>query len=218
VRINTDELDPDTNIGPQASARIVLHSGLHHVYSAAGALCGRLSTERLRALWDRFHQARSTLPEGAQRGSFESEVCSLLRRLVPGTPAKKQKAWERNHWATPGPIMAALRALTGFDTECFGSPLNVHKDTACYYTEFAADGVFGASHDAFKSAWSGSMELNPEYTPEALLRAVRQAVSCAKAATAPFLAVAVLPAWDDSPFSRVLARHLSVATRWCGCQ
>ena len=51
------------------------------------------------------------------------------------------------------------------------------------------------------------MELNPEYTPEALLRAVRQAVSCAKAATAPFLAVAVLPAWDDSPFSRVLARH-----------
>ena len=38
---------------------------------------------------------------------------------------------------------------------------------------------------------------------------MQQAVACAKTATAPFLAVAVavLPAWDDSPFSRVLARH-----------
>jgi len=104
--------------------------------------------------------------------------------------------------------MTALRTLTGFDTECFGSPLNVHEGTTRFFTEFPADRIFGACHDAFTNRWSGSVELNPEYTTEALLQAVRQAVACAKmAGSAPFLAVAVLPVWDRQPFTRILKNY-----------
>ena len=205
VTINTAELDPDTNIGPASSARIIHHSGSQHVYDAAGALCGRLSTARMRSLWTRFQQARNT---GVVGGAFETEVCNLLRRVVTGVRSTARKrAHLRNHWATPTSVMHAMRALTGFDTECFGSPLSVQPDTAHYFTDYVADRVFGATHNATDSLWPGSVQLTPEYTPEALLCAVRQAVACAQASPAPFLAVAVLPVWPDSPFSRVLARH-----------
>jgi len=133
VTITTAELDPDTNVGPQQDGpSIVLHSGAHHVYDSAGMLCGRLPSDRLRSLWERFQRARAS-QSSASVGTFEAEVCKLLRRLVNrARSSSTTTAFDYSHWAVPTPVMGALRALTGFDTECFGSPLNVHPDTPHY--------------------------------------------------------------------------------------
>ena len=85
--------------------------------------------------------------------------------------------------------------------------MNLHPTTERLYSEFAADSAFGATHDAFRQRWSGCCYYNPEYVVESLHRAVSHAVTCAKAAPAPFLAVGVLPKWSTQPFYRVLRRH-----------
>ena len=208
LKIVMEPSDPDTAIGPSTDASIHSDGTWARVYDAAGTLRGKISVGRLQALWRRFHEARPhTQPSEAR--SFELETCNLLRRLITGVRSSARTTVEVcNHWATPLPVLSAIRdILRGTIVECFGSPLNLHPETTRFCSEFAADSVFGATHDAFRQRWSGCCYLNPEYTVDCLHRAVCHAVACAKGSPAPFLAVGVMPKWSTQPFYRVMRRH-----------
>ena len=72
--------------------------------------------------------------------------------------------------------MKAIHSILGGAAERFASPLNVHWDTATYYTAFRRDGVFGAAYDAYSTLFTGANEINPEYEPAELYKAIKWAI------------------------------------------
>lgn len=142
--------------------------------------------------------------------SFVREVSLLLLRYRNGSsaPNSATKYVElRNHWRTPPPVLTAIQTTFGCYTEMFASPLNVHHASETYFSAFPADAVFGANVDAYSHAWSSlptAIYFNPEYTSEALLRAVAWAQASAAQTKTPFLAVGVLPKWTSQKFNALI--------------
>jgi hypothetical protein len=52
--------------------------------------------------------------------------------------------------------------------------------------------------DAFSYIWTGSCIVNPEYEPEDMLKAVLHALASSETQDTPFLAVMILPVWEDT--------------------
>ena len=142
--------------------------------------------------------------------SFIREVALLLCRYRNGemaTNSATKKVELKNHWKTPPAILSALQMTFDCYTEMFASPLNVHPDTKNYYSAFSADEVFGANEDAYSRAWTSlpsAIYFNPEYTSDALLRAVQWALAGAAQTKTPFLAVGVLPKWPSQKYNALL--------------
>jgi hypothetical protein len=68
-----------------------------------------------------------------------------------------------------------------------------------YYSAFLEESVFGALHNAHSYKWTRSCVANPEYDPEDMRTTVLHAIASSTNTTTPFLAVMVLPVWEDTP-------------------
>ena len=86
----------------------------------------------------------------------------------------------------------------------YASPLNVSSVTATYFSVYKRDRIFGAQFDAHSHKWTGSVQINPEYESDHMIKALRWACASAHHATSPFLAVAVLPAWKSYPHTKMI--------------
>jgi hypothetical protein len=197
-------VDPETDIGPAAEPRIYTHDGACNVYDAAGSLAGRITPARLQFLWERYQQSAPTIPNAG----FLPELVALLYRYQDGrrmgVGGQVQLA---NHWAVPTPVYDALRELCSTTTELFASPLNCDAHCHAYFTAFKEDAVFGASYDAYSGPWTaGPCVFNPEYDRDALTKSVHWALASQQRAgpDTPFLAVGVLPVYDQYPHTSAL--------------
>ncbi len=82
-----------------------------------------------------------------------------------------------------------------------------------YCSAFPADEAFGAITDAFSYRWSGSCIANPEYEPEDMLKAVLHALASSDSQYTPFLAVLILPVWEDTHWNSAAIRgHYNMST------
>ncbi|KAK3244573.1 hypothetical protein CYMTET_45816 [Cymbomonas tetramitiformis] len=81
-------------------------------------------------------------------------------------------------------MMEAVHEAMGARTEVFASPINVHKNTKPYYSQYLRDSVFGAMSSAWEAQWEklGAYQFKPEYTAEDLYRALKKAINATKTA------------------------------------
>jgi len=68
-----------------------------------------------------------------------------------------------------------------------------------YCTGFPEDENFGSVINSFLFRRTGSCITNPEYEPGGMLNAVLHALASFECTKNPFLAVVILPVWDDTP-------------------
>jgi hypothetical protein len=152
--VRLDELNPDYDTTPTGRNEMRAVASDFYFHDAQGATCGVLPEHTVRALWRRYHQtlANNTRPKDAipTTQPFIDETILLLKRYRNNTTTENDtKVDLRNHWATPAPIMRALRETFNIKTEMFASPLNVNPATDQFYSAFHRDTVFGATHDAY---------------------------------------------------------------------
>jgi ribonuclease HI len=204
TKISQTAVNPDSTI--HAPGRFLLLQGprpgqedrqnaveVVRCYRPDGSLAGTLRPSRADQLWRRWCAARAPgLEKDPQE--FARDVAHLLARYGGDI---------RNHWATFVALMDAFRAV-GIYTERFASPLNVHEDTRLYYSAYAEDALFGAVHDAYSAAFLTPSQINPEYTPEQLAKALKHAVQSTYLPE-PQLHILVYPVWQAEPYKKWLA-------------
>eukprot|EP00854_Cymbomonas_tetramitiformis_P003214 gene3214-biopygen3158 len=103
----------------------------------------------------------------------------------------------------------------GVKTEVFASPLNVHRDTTKYYSQYPRDAVFGAMGSAWEARWEdlGAYQFNPEYTAEDLHKALKKAVEATKQ-DKPVLGVGIYPTYAKTPYRKLLNKHMGYMNCW----
>ncbi|KAK3247699.1 hypothetical protein CYMTET_42808 [Cymbomonas tetramitiformis] len=152
---------------------------------------------------------RLELEHRVQVGSFEEEVAQLLIRYSSKAELKQRRRNLQNHWTLPPEMMEAVHSAMGAKTEVFASPLNVHRDTTSYYSQYPRDAVFGAMGSAWEAKWEdlGAYQFNPEYTAEDLHRALKKAIEATKK-DKPVLGVGVYPTYAKTPYRKLLNKHM----------
>jgi hypothetical protein len=109
-------------------------------------------------------------------------------------------------------LQQALERTFLTNKELFGSSVNFSMSGGISYrSAFPEDEIFGAITDSFLYRWTDSCIANPEYEPKDMLKAVLHAL----ASYTPFLAVLILPVWDDTPWNSAAIRghHYTLVTR-----
>ncbi|KAK3236172.1 hypothetical protein CYMTET_53672 [Cymbomonas tetramitiformis] len=230
LMITTGETNPDQDIKhtPNTKDRQLRTEGdTTYCYEPNGGLIGTLSTAKVRELYDRYAKEvgdgavrRPTGEQLAKRlklklehkihvDTFEEEIAQLLIRYSSKAEMKHRKRNLQNHWTLPPEMMEAVQAATGARTEVFASPLNVHKNTKTYYSQYPRDYVFGAAGSAWEAQWEqlGAYQFNPEYTAEDLHRALKKAINATKTAE-PVLGVGIYPTYAKSPYRKLLNKHM----------
>jgi hypothetical protein len=82
-----------------------------------------------------------------------------------------------------------------------------------YCSAFPEDSVFGVLHNAHNYIWTGSCMVNLEYKPEGMRTAVLHALASSTNSTTSFLAVLVLPVWEDTlRQSAAIRNHANIET------
>jgi ribonuclease HI len=183
-----------------------------HVYNAQGQHVGSINADRLTLLHQNFQHIAATQPHlHKNTHSFAAEVVQLLTRYKDGykhitNPSQRTKL--SNHWATPDRYMAVIHSHFNTMHERYSSPLNYNPLHKAYWTMYAEDAVFGASHDAFSTPWLGASQANPEYESADMEKAVRWAIH---STTMPQTSttVFVLPKWQYTTYGTWL-QHSNV--------
>ncbi|KAK3234388.1 hypothetical protein CYMTET_55330 [Cymbomonas tetramitiformis] len=230
LEICTKETNPDQDIRhiPGTKDRQLRTEGdTTYCYEPDGGLIGTLSTVKVRELYDRYAEAvgdsmaqRPTGKQLAKRlklsiehkihvNTFEEEIAQLLIRYSSKAEMKHRKRNLQNHWTFPPEMMEAVHTAMGVQTEVFASPLNVHKNTKMYYSQYPRDSVFGAVGSAWEEQWEklGSYQFNPEYTAGDLYKALKKAINSTKTAE-PVLGVGIYPTYAKSPYRKLLNKHM----------
>ncbi|KAK3289200.1 hypothetical protein CYMTET_3361 [Cymbomonas tetramitiformis] len=230
LEICTRETNPDQDIRhiPGVKDRQLRTEGdTTYCHEPEGSLIGTLSTVKVRELYDRYAEAvgdstaqRPTEKQLAKRlklsvehkihvSTFEEEIAQLLIRYSSKAEMKHRKRNLQNHWTFPPEMMEAVHTAMGVQTEVFASPLNVHKDTRTYYSQYPRDSVFGAVGSAWEEQWEklGSYQFNPEYTAGDLYKALKKAINSTKTAE-PVLGVGIYPTYAKSPYRKLLNKHM----------
>ncbi|KAK3286909.1 hypothetical protein CYMTET_5554 [Cymbomonas tetramitiformis] len=230
LEICTRETNPDQDIRhiPGTKDRQLRAEGdTTYCYEPDGGLIGTLSTVKVRELYDRYAEAvgdstaqRPTGKQLAKRlklsvehkiqvNTFEEEIAQLLIRYSSKAEMRHRKRNLQNHWTFPPEMMEAVHTAMGVQTEVFASPLNVHKNTKIYYSQYPRDSVFGAVGSAWEEQWEklGSYQFNPEYTAGDLYKALKKAINSTKTAE-PVLGVGIYPTYAKSPYRKLLNKHM----------
>ena len=162
-------------------------AGTAFVHHPDGRWLGSLSCGRLANLRARFEHTLHHRPEVAASlgaGTFEQEVALLLeRRRVRARSWQAKQAYE-NLCSAPAPLMEAIMASMGVDTELFASPLDVHAAMPAYASMDERDQLFGAGWDAYAWRWKGACFAHPPEHREEALKALRFAIAHAAACPA----------------------------------
>ncbi|KAK3289122.1 hypothetical protein CYMTET_3428 [Cymbomonas tetramitiformis] len=225
------ETNPDQDIrhitGTLKDRQLRTEGGTTYCYEPEGSLIGTLSTVKVRELYDRYAEAvgdgaaqRPTEKQLVKRlelnlehkihvDAFEEEIAQLLIRYSSKAEMKHRKRNLQNHWTFPPEMMEAIHTAMGVQTEVFASPLNVHKNTKTYYSQYPRDSVFGAVGSAWEARWEqlGAYQFNPEYTAGDLYRALKKAINSTKTVE-PVLGVGIYPTYAKSPYMKLLNKHM----------
>ncbi|KAK3236274.1 hypothetical protein CYMTET_53576 [Cymbomonas tetramitiformis] len=230
LTITTGETNPDQDIKQTLNTKnrqLRTEGDTTYCYEPNGGLIGTLSTAKVRELYNRYTRevgdGAVQCPTGEQLAkrlrlklehkihvdTFEEEIAQLLIRYSSKAEMKHRKRNLQNHWTLPPEMMEAVQAATGARTEVFASPLNVHKNTTTYYSQYPRDSVFGAAGSAWEAQWGqlGAYQFNPEYTAEDLHRALKMAINATKTAK-PVLGVGIYPTYAKSPYRKLLNKHM----------
>eukprot|EP00854_Cymbomonas_tetramitiformis_P034218 gene34218-biopygen20894 len=230
LEVYTRETNPDQDIRHVTGIKdrqLRTEGGTTYCYEPDGSLIGTLSTVKVRELYDRFAEAvgdsaaqRPTEKQLVKRlelnlehkilvDTFEEEIAQLLIRYSSKAEMKHRKRNLQNHWTFPPEMMEAVQTAMGVQTEVFASPLNVHKNTETYYSQYPRDSVFGAVGSAWEAQWEqlGAYQFNPEYTAGDLYRALKKAINSTKTAE-PVLGVGIYPTYAKSPYRKLLNKHM----------
>ncbi len=100
-----------------------------------------------------------------------------------------ENALLRQHGSLHPLLLSALREPLVITTELFASPLNHTTDMPQYRSQ---DQLFGAAGDAYEALWTGACFANPHETDQEVERAVRWALSNARAQQKDLVLVALL--------------------------
>ncbi|MGL4649121.1 MAG: hypothetical protein ACRC1H_06920, partial [Caldilineaceae bacterium] len=210
VHLHQDPVDPDKDRAATGAYFLVLSTGAAadssaapqcEAYDPAGKYIGSVPQARAQQLLARYHAHMQATGGGVTAPGFARELALLIqryrqpRRRAPRGP----KAKPGKNWVLPPAYMAALQQALGISTERFASPLDVHPETACYFSMHPQDAVFGATTDAFSCPWVGAGQVHPAYDHDTLEKAMRWAIAAATHADltdAPVYNVLVLPRWD----------------------
>ena len=223
ISFTADPINPDLDIQATSRYEIVLLNAprvnitklgtkqLHTVrcygvYDPRGHVTMMIQQNRLHKLYAMFQETKLEHPSVHQaygNPPFAEAVYRLLLRYKQGTESMASATASvkmSNHWANPERMMRIKIQYfsIGDDNggEEFASPLNVSCLLPRYCSAFKEDQLFGATHDAFAHAWTGSNEANPEYEDEAMYKAVRWALfSALYQLDKPVLTILVLPEW-----------------------
>jgi len=221
VEINIQAIHPDTDLTPTGTAHLqvgrvdrytghVVETELVHVYDGQGTLRGTITLDRARTLEKWYHATAMHKPEvhkELQTMGFAEEVVLLMDRYKEGYKERGAGSTKlKNHWALPNEYMQALQKGCGVDQEAFASPLNFHPGMAGYFSKYDRDRVFGAKHNSLAHRLHGALEVNPEYEPEDVDKAMRWAITCAEQGEEPFLAIMVLPDWQGTAYKQRMTR------------
>jgi hypothetical protein len=175
------------------------------VYRPDGTCLGYLSTARmlwLHAQYCSFRSLHPSLYAPLTSGSFARDLADLLlrypvRRSAPAPPPNRS-------WLLPAPLLRAASFHFGPLTHLFATPLTAPLTTTAYHSASAYDALFGASPNAYSTAWVGTSFAFPPYTVPGIIRAVRWAQSSASSTTLPSCTLMLLPHWPASAFSPML--------------
>jgi hypothetical protein len=98
--------------------------------------------------------------------------------------------------------------------ERFASPLNCSMELGITYcSRFLEDPFFGAIHNALNYRCIVYCTANPEYDSEDTRKAILHALASSKNTTTPFMAVLVLPVFEDKPWrSASIRSHPNIET------
>ncbi len=160
---------------------------------------GQIDLARLCALDARFEHTYLTNPRlfaklDCRLEDFEKEVALLLQRWRKDTKGVGEKAILRQHGNLHPVLLSALRDALGITTELFASPLNHTTDMPQYRSADPRDQLFGAVGDAYEALRTGACFAHPPETDQDVERAVRSALSCARAQQKdPILVALLLP-------------------------
>ena len=202
--------------GADTSTGTVVHS-----YAPDGTWVGVMTERRfqfLRARWlefwagDRGKQTAEKM--GITRRTLEREIADLLRRYKPGSKkGDGSKVDLKNHWAVRTSLRSTIVHEYQVSCEAFASPLNCMIGDGApmvYCSAHPRDVIFGAKYDAYAQNPSIlSAYMNPEYTEEELLRALKWAVAASQFPE-PFSAVLVIPRFQMAKYMDLL-QHRNVS-------
>ena len=173
---------------------------LHIVYGPDGKAIGSITADRLIILYRCFQQF-TTNTSSQQEEGFPKAIASLLARYRDGRMVGQYQVRMQNYLTTPPTLMSAIKRGFNTDIERFACPLNFDQGMKSYFSPFCEDGQFGASHDAYSQSWTGSSQASPEYSAEAMQKAVRWALASADQHAKASLTVFVLPFYEKGTTS-----------------
>ena len=146
--------------------------------------------------YEHMQKHEPTVLKRLQAGTFEEELHRLLLRYADGTTCKlyKDKPITNKHQRTlPTKLRNSLHQLFGCCRERFASPLNIHAETAEYWSVHERDQIFAARYNAYSCKWTGLSMAVPDFDDHAAAQAVKWAVQSAVTADQPTLTLMVLP-------------------------
>ena len=201
IQINTGcTINPDLDILPTgtftiAPVRSVSNAEqptLFGVHDPDGQVMGTITQDRLSALYQRFC-SHCNLQPPMTRPDFAQALADLIHRYKEGRKEGKYIVNQRNHWTVPEPLMRLAMEGLSAKQERFACPLNFHPSMGTYFSPFAGDNVFGASHDAYSCKWTGSSQAHPDHSPKEMQKAVRWAIGSSMQSSKPCLTTFFLP-------------------------
>ncbi|KAK3250902.1 hypothetical protein CYMTET_39736 [Cymbomonas tetramitiformis] len=233
LRVHTNTINPDEDIVTpehqyetgRRHCQVRMQHDQAYSYDANGRLVGTLTKAKTIELYNRYVQTvggengEPTIKQtnarlqyrrkhGRHVGTFEDELAALLIRYSSREEKRHRKENLQNHWTLPKEIMEAIQKAFSIRTEVFASPLNVHKDTTRYFSQYPEDVVFGAEGSAWNTHWGllGAYQFNPEYTAEDMKKAMGHAIA-ATDQELPVFGVGILPTYAKTPYRAQLLKH-----------
>ena len=174
-------------------------------------------------LWNRFQEATINPQIAATHRpkAFETEIRLLLERNTfyadPKTDAGLKH--RQNGYCLEFALHDTLIDAFGCNVERFANPLDVWRATNknliltgrdAFYSAVKRDEIFGATHDAYSTRWTGSSIALPPHTQAEALKALKWAINSAKATEEPTLTCLVItaPEADNDLLTKLLAHRL----------
>ena len=218
VQINPAPVHPDLDIIPpgkftiQIGLRVastgseppIQHPDLAFVYRPDGTCVGKMSVQRLgclKAWYDHVHKTNPQTHQIHTAGSFEQDVASLLVRYHSLQPTPQPKPAVNTHWVSPPTLTEALCNHMCVTTHRFTSPLAVPTSATQYYSVHQRDALFGATHRAYSTRWTGSSMAHVPFTGSGICKAIRWAIASAQSTTHATCTLMLVPAWVSSAFT-----------------
>jgi len=194
--VSATEVNPDADIQGSGKAQLVIDTTNDTVgcFNANGQFVGRVTLRRLHQLEHRWNTLHDDAPGPP---TLQDAILGIMvARGLQKAPQRGQRQ-QPQRWQPSDGLLAAIQAAFGCQTEWFSSPLSNSEFFPMFASAYPHDTAFGAIHDAYANAWSGSGFFNPPNSPLEAAKAMRWALQSTTAPT-PVINVGVLSESSDT--------------------